>query len=191
MFNVSADLFQPLTAAVPLIRSAVLVLLLVMAAVIDVRTLRIPNRLTLSGAALGLALAAAGGWDAFLQGLGGLGAGFALLLPLYLLRVMGAGDVKLMAMAGSFLGFPDVLGATIFVFITGGAAALLFVMARKQLARALRNVSDVVVGLGLSVAAGLPLAGMAPSASVGKLPYGVSISLGTILYLAARQLGYL
>ena len=46
-------------------------------------------------------------------------------------------------------------------------------------------------GVAFSALAGQPPAAMAPGASIGKLPYGVSISAGTIVYLAARQFGFL
>ena len=46
--------------------------------------------------------------------------GLALLLPLWLLRVMGAGDVKLMAAVGAVVGVPGVLYAVLWSFIFGG-----------------------------------------------------------------------
>ena len=107
-------------------RLALLVVLLMLAAFIDVRTFRIPNWLTYCGAAIGLALGAAIQWrllgpvwafDGFLWSLGGLAAGLALMQPMYALRVMGAGDVKLMAMAGAFLGLGQVVPAVLCVFV--------------------------------------------------------------------------
>ena len=75
------------------------------AAVIDVRTHRIPNILTFGSAA------AAFGYHAWTAGASGLGAsaggwaiGVALFLPLFLLRGMGGGDVKLMGAVGAWLG---------------------------------------------------------------------------------------
>ena len=81
----------------------------------DLRTRRIPNRLVLWGTVGGVVLnsmlpAGAGlfqqpfGGLGLLQSLAGAAAGLALLLPMYLLRALGAGDVKLMAMCGAFLG---------------------------------------------------------------------------------------
>src|SRR5512146_2921662 len=80
----------------------------------DVRHHRIPNSLVFSGAALGILLNvlmpegagfAAGyipGGGGLLYAVGGFAIGMAALLPMYLLRAMGAGDVKLMAMVGAF-----------------------------------------------------------------------------------------
>jgi len=176
------------------IQLAVLAILLVAAAVIDLRTFRIPNWLTGSGVLLGLAFNAIGharALDGLLSALGGMGIGLTILLPFYLLRVMGAGDVKLMAMVGAFLGLSQIVPAVLFSFIAGGVAAVVFVVAKRRIARFGSNLRHIVQGAALSAIAGLPLAGLAPGASVGHLPYGVSISAGTILYLASLQLGYL
>ena len=100
------------------VHMVVLVLLLIVAAAIDVRTMRIPNWLTVTGAVMGLGLSAAIPWqelgprwalDGFLWALGGMAAGLVLLLPLYALHVMGAGDVKLMGMVGAFVGMQQIV----------------------------------------------------------------------------------
>ena len=75
-----------------------------MACATDLRTSRIPNLLTFSAAAAGLAWHAFGGWAPLASALGGLALGLLLFLPIYLLRGMGAGDVKLLAALGAWLG---------------------------------------------------------------------------------------
>lgn len=170
-----------------------LLVLLALAAVLDWCTLRIPNWLTLSGAAYGLAHAALASAPAA----GGLGnaalgwlTGLALLLPLYALRAMGAGDVKLMAMAGSFLGPWATFKSTLFVCIVGGAAALLFVArarASRQVAANLQAMLYAAATPGLGAMTGL--AAQAAHGSVGRLPFGVSIAIGLTLFLVCRQLG--
>lgn len=195
MNNATADWLYHLGAsALDDARIALLALLLITAAVIDFRTFRIPNWLTAGGLLIGLALNTAGSiraLDGLLWALGGAAVGLAILLPLYLLRVMGAGDVKLMAMVGAFLGLSQIMPALLFVFVTGGIAAIVFALANKKLARLAANLRNIVQGVAFSVLAGQPPAAMAPGASIGKLPYGVSISAGTIVYLATRQFGFL
>ncbi len=180
------------------VRSATLVLLLVAAAVIDVRTMRIPNWLTVCGALIGLALNAALQWqllgphwavDGLLWALGGMAAGLALLLPLYLLRVMGAGDVKLMAMVGAFVGLQQIVPAVLCVFIAGGVFALATAVWRRSLRRLTTNVADVVQSMAVAAFAGIrPSGGLAPGQSIGRLPYGLSICAGTLAWLIAAQL---
>src|SRR5687768_11743315 len=70
----------------------------------DIRTRRIPNKLVLVGLATSFVAQGLRGLDGTQAWFLGTLAGFGLLLPLYVIRAMGAGDVKLMAMVGSFLG---------------------------------------------------------------------------------------
>jgi prepilin peptidase CpaA len=174
-------------------RSAVLIALLVAAAVIDYRSYRIPNWLTFGGAIFGLgynAAVPAAVQPGILWALGGLGLGLVILLPLYALRVMGAGDVKLMAMVGAFLGLSGILTAVLFTFIAGGVAALGFVLWHRAFRRMAGNVRDLVQWMAFAAVAGLRPTAATPAISVGKLPYGISICAGTIASLAATQLGF-
>lgn len=182
-----------LFAATP--RLGMLCVLLVLAAVLDCRTFKIPNWLTGGGLLLGLAGSALfpvqmGIW---LSGsLAGAGVGLLLMLPLYALKSTGAGDVKLMAMAGAFLGLPDIWYTALATFITGGVAALAFALYKGALGRMLRQLLHVTQMATFSAVAGIrPTAGTAPYQSAGKIPYGISIAIGTITYILIKQLGYL
>ena len=174
-------------------RTGALIALLLVAAVIDWRTLRIPNCLTAGGMAYGLLYhathahqAGAGAATALL----GLATGLALLLPLYLLRVLGAGDVKLMVAIGAFLGAPAVPLAAVFVLATGGLAALLFALSRRAVRTFLHNLRFVTWSL-LTPSSGAWRPGAAAAMpSIGKLPYGISICAGGIAFLVARQFGF-
>ena len=87
---------------------------------------RLPNYLTLSGAAVFLVLRWAwGGTGAFVDGLiGGVIGGAFLLLP-FLMRGAGAGDVKMFfavgCLAGKFAVFPIMIMATLFGLLLGAA----------------------------------------------------------------------
>jgi len=99
----------------------VLLLMLAVASWTDVRHHRILNVITLGGAAVGVCLQTwMGGIDGLLAGFGGWTVGLVGLLPLYLLHGMGAGDVKLMAAVGSFLGPANALVAVVLSLIVGG-----------------------------------------------------------------------
>ena len=175
-------------------RTDALVTLLIIAGIIDYRTYRIPNWLTLSGALFGLVYSALDSniHHGFLWSLGGLGLGLLAMLPAYALRVMGAGDVKLMAMVGAFLGYTGIPLAILCTFIAGGIAALGFASCRGVLGRMLVNVKDIASTAAFSVFGGMqPDLAMRRGASIGRLPYGVSIAIGTIAYVLASQLGYL
>ncbi|SEB25206.1 prepilin peptidase CpaA [Variovorax sp. YR216] len=174
-------------------RIVVLFALLAIASVSDYRSYRIPNWLTVGGAAFALVYitaAAVSPLTAFSVALGGLLLGFAIMLPLYALRVMGAGDVKLMAMVGAFLGVYETFQAILFAFIVGGIAAIGFALHKRKLLRLLQNAKDVVYEM-----SALGMSGVRPEAhldahqSVGKLPFGICISIGTAGYVLGQQFG--
>lgn len=104
----------------------------------DIRQRRIPNTLVLVMLMTGLLLnlvptdsvahgglfteqpGALGGW----LSLAGAFTALLLLLPFWLLRVMGAGDVKLFAGVGAFAGPADSVNMALCVLLAGGGLAL-------------------------------------------------------------------
>lgn len=176
-------------------RSMILFTLLLVAAVIDYRSYRIPNWLTFSGAAIGLLYSAFNPGvtnHGLLWSLAGLGIGFIVMLPMYALKIMGAGDVKLMAMVGSLLGYTGILPAVLCTFLAGGATALVCALFRRVLGQMLLNIKEIANAAAFSIFGGIPPnLQVQANLSVGKLPYGVSIALGTLAYVLANQLGYL
>jgi prepilin peptidase CpaA len=171
-----------------------LFVLLVMAAVSDVRFYRIPNWLTFGGMVFALiygTIAARTPMSGALHALGGWGTGLAIMLPFYALGIMGAGDVKLMAMVGAFLGPYQTLQAVLFTCIAGGVTAILFAIHLRRLGRMLANVKATAQGIAVSGIAGVrPSGTIEAGQSIGKLPYGICICAGTVAQVLAHQLGY-
>ncbi len=164
----------------------VLVLLVAIAAVYDIRFRRIPNWLVLTGLVLGVALNTfLFKWSGVRASLLGIGLAFLIYFPLYLLRGMGAGDVKLMAAIGAIVGPANWFGIFIVSALLGGIAAAILLMARGRLLNSLWNIGFLLQRL-LSLKA--PYAreelDIASPKSV-KLPHGVAIAGGSILFLAA------
>ena len=176
-------------------RTGIVILLLIVAAVSDCRTRRIPNWLVLSGALYGViynTVLPPTPHDNILFPLAGLALGLLLFLPLYLVRAMGAGDVKLLAMVGAFLGPGDTFYAALATMIVGGVLAILFVLARGTALRMFHNLVSLFQLGFLSVAGGSkPDLQIEADMSAGKLPYGVPIAIGTIGYLVLNQLSFL
>ena len=173
---------------------AVLAGLLAWAVACDVRSRRIPNRLVLAGMLAGLALQATvtPGAGLFSEPFGALGIlkagagmllGLVLLLPMYALGAMGAGDVKLMAMLGAFLGPLDILGAGLSSVLAGGVLALLVALFQGSLRKVSANVKVMVLGSVLRGMSGGSARIDAPLAATGQLPYAVAIAAGTVSYL--------
>jgi prepilin peptidase CpaA len=182
-----------------LLALTVLMALLLLAMREDVRSHRIPNKLVLVGVVLGLGLngllpgglgfnSEVPGGIGWLSALKGLALGIAVLLPIYLLRAMGAGDVKLMGMVGAFLGAGDLIGAVIATFIAGGVMALVVALWSRQLMNMLQNIKLMLFGGLLKMNAGqLPTMNDLP-VSVAKLPYAVAITVGTLGYLMWQRM---
>lgn len=171
-----------------LVREGALAVLLLGAMVIDIRSMRIPNRLTFGGAGLALLLAL---WPdshpGILDALAGLALGLIALLPLRIAGVLGAGDVKLMAMVGAFVGVPEIFGALVFSMIAGGVAAIGFALFRRKSLQMLRNVQETLTTSMVTIAAGhAPLLASMPS--IGKLPYAIGICAGCIAWIVYRHL---
>lgn len=154
----------------------------------DISSRRIPNLLILAGALAAIALhlglpAGAGlfsdpaGARGFLFCAAGFGAGMALLLPFYALGTMGAGDVKLMAVVGAFLGPAGAAGATLLTMLVGGVLAVVMTFWSGQLIEVYCNLQQMLRG-----AASLKV--RAPARPTGKLAYAVAIAGGTALQLA-------
>lgn len=178
---------------------AVLISLLLAAAWFDVRQQRIPNALVVPGALMAVLLhvatPAGDGFLAYFPGglgvwgaLSGLVFGLLALLPLYALRGMGAGDVKLLAMVGAFLGPRDFAGALIATLLAGGVLAAALALQRRALGRVLQNLKLVLWNgmLKLSGAgAALPEFGVTTTVA---LPFGVAIATGSMAYVIFRAL---
>jgi len=174
-------------------RYAALIAILVAAAWIDVKSHRIPNSLVFVGIVFAVLYNGLNppylrdnGW---VLALSGLGIGFIAFLPFHMLKAMGAGDVKLMAMVGAFLGPWPTFEATLATGIAGGVLAIGFIFWTGRVRQAFHNVSLVMSSNLLTAPAGQLDFSLSPNSSAGKLPYGVAIATGTIAFLILRQLG--
>jgi len=181
--------------------AALYLLLLALAVRSDVQTRRIPNQVVLAGLLAGAALqallpAGAGLFsDAFGSlGLGtalaGAGIGLLLLLPMYVLGVMGAGDVKLLAMAGIFLGPQEIIRAALAAMLAGGVLAIGAALWQGTLRQVLANLRVMTWNSCLRAFAGSEARLIAPPAPTGKLPYAIAIAAGAVLNLLMIRLHF-
>ncbi|MFX1684398.1 prepilin peptidase [Paraburkholderia sp. A2RI-6] len=158
----------------------------------DLRTRRIPNLLVLSALVLALAVQwrLYGASDGSRRWALGMLTGGGVFFPLYMLRGMGAGDVKLMAAVGAFVEPGIALQIALLTCVIGGVWALTAIVMRRTVKSAGLNIIALMlshVGPSKSAASVDKSAG---STSVGSLPYGVAIALGTVgvMMLNASQI---
>lgn len=160
-------------------------LLAMVAAWTDLRYRRIPNWLTVSGAAAGIALnLAIGRWNGLKISLLGLILGLALLLPFVMLRSLGAGDWKLAGALGAFTGpslLVDLLLTSVFV---AGVMALALVIQKGRLRQTLRNIWHILVSLVTFRLPGTQVSLDNPDSL--KVPYGVALALTVVFYGVAH-----
>lgn len=124
-----APLFARSTIAV--VGFAIFATLLLCACVSDVQRRRIPNSVAALLAVTGVAYSVAASSSprsALLVSLGGLLLGFILWLPLYAIRWLGAGDVKLFAAAGAWLGPARTLEGALIGALAGGVLAVVWML---------------------------------------------------------------
>lgn len=170
--------------------------LLGLAVVYDVAQRRIPNWLVLTGLLVGAGFSvieaqAETGYSFTGNGIGlvksllGALTGLTIMLPLYFLRAMGGGDVKLMAAVGAFLGTMQVVGAALLTFIAGGVLSLIVALWSGSLSQVLGNLRLMGMLAMSGRSAGLSLKDVQ---TTGRLPYAVAITVGTGLqiWLAGR-----
>ena len=173
---------------------------MVVAAFIDGWKLKVPNWLTFPLIFSGWGLGLLHNFDLLADtGEGGIGAalagtmlGFALLLPVYAIGGMGAGDVKMQmgfgSWVGAFFGLSNGMSIIFWAFciavILGGFIALGMIMLRGQYRQNLANTREIVGDL-----IGAPGIGVVADKAAQRkprlhlLPYGIPLCLGFVGYL--------
>ena len=169
---------------------------LVLAAVIDGRKLRVPNWLTFPFIVGGLAYhaGAEGAWG-FLASLSGAALGLVFLLVLHSVGGMGAGDVKLLAGVGAWMGPWATTCAFVATGLAGGVIALIMMIRSGNLAGHLAMTQAIAHEI-LSIRSLERLSEVAKLASERKpkmllLPYGIPIAVGSIGYFAIGYFGWM
>ena len=159
-------------------------LILIEAALIDGRSLRVPNWLTYHFLLGGWIYAGwTGGSHLLLWSMTGSILGLITLLPLYAIGGMGAGDVKLMAGVGAWIGPTLTLWAFISSAVVGGLMGLVMMLYSGEFSRHLvmmQVIGKEVVALRDPVALSEVAAKRKPTMLL--LPYGIPIAVGTITY---------
>ncbi len=153
------------------------------AAYSDIKTRRIPNALSAALLAGGLALHATAGWQSEAISIGLTLAVFAVGTFLFSLKLIGGGDVKLLAAASAALGWPDTAAFLLYTIIAGGVLGVAITIARGRLRPMLSNLKTMALPA---------LFGLRPAAvpsAVGSMPYGVAIFAGAAALTVGTTLG--
>lgn len=171
--------------------NAFLGVLLLGAVISDSISHRLPNYYLLLGLLLGAVLQIwTDGWGGLLSAAGGLAVGFLAFLPLYALGGMAAGDVKLMAVVGSFIGGAAALWAAACSLIAGTVLGILYLLFKGHLGKFFARYWAMA-----SLRSYIPVESDADPAR-HRFPYALAIAAGTVVSLFfespfSRALAYL
>jgi prepilin peptidase CpaA len=171
---------------------AILVPGILLASWIDYAQRRVPNWLNAALILVGfIAQAVYFGMQGVSTGFLGMATGFGLLIIPWLMNGMGAGDVKLMAAIGVWIGPWLTLCSFALGAILGGVAAVAMILSTGRLKMACANF-----GMILSKCSNMQTMfsefGSAKSFGTTSqlLPYGVPLTGGTMIILAGKVFGW-
>ena len=168
--------------SVAVVNMVLLVPLAIIIAYYDVRYRRIPNSFVLAALVGGIAVNTIFGGLAGLYGsLGGCALAFIMMFMLHVFGAMGAGDVKLFAAIGAVTGAHLVLPTFLVVVLTGGLLAVISIVRAGVVRATMHRVLQIFVGM----LPGWEMPRFAiPADRRLTLPYGVAITLGSIISTA-------
>ena len=143
------------------------------AVVQDLRDWRIPNWLIAVGLMQGMIISAwmRGVSQGLLVSISGCVIPVLVLYVLFLMRALGAGDIKLFAVAGTFVG-TDVVRVMIYSFLAGGVISLFFLL--KEFLLSITNRK------------GLPEEKFERSVMKARVHFSVAIMCGVMCYAVIR-----
>jgi len=154
-----------------------LIILLGICLFTDLKSRKIYNKVLLPVLFLTLVIQIiSNGWSGLSSSLLGLFVGFLILLIPYMMKGMGAGDVKLMAVIGAIQGPLFIVTTAVYMAVIGGVVALLLILFRliktKQWFSLFHRNSLMTYGMKLAV--------VRSHSSNQTLPYGVAIVGGAL-----------
>lgn len=152
----------------------------------DLRTRRIPNMLTFGAAGVAFVFAAvSGGWQGLGTSVAGWVVGCATFLPFFLLGGLGAGDVKLLAALGAWLGPTAAFWTAVYGGLAGGPLAIGVALSKRYLTESLTNFWCLLM---FWRTAGIrPMPSLTLQSAAGpRLPYALPIFAGAVLTLWLR-----
>lgn len=165
---------------------------LIVAAWIDGKQLRVPNWITFPMVGTGFVYnLAANGWDGLWIAFAGMCVGLLTLLPLYAVGGMGAGDVKLMAGMGAWLGWQVTLWAFVYTVVVGAVMAIVMVLSRKAWSKHY-NQFLMIFSEWMTIKDPKKLSEIAAERkpTMYLLPYGIPICIGSIAYFIREGMLY-
>lgn len=154
----------------------------------DLRSRRVPNWLVFPFLIAGFAVSTwLNGWSGLTHSAEGMALGFGIFGIFFWFGGMGAGDVKLAAAIGAWIGPEQTMLALLFTALVGGAMALGWALAGGFVTELFQETGNLILGRkqqGLKD--GSPAEPEPKSALRRKMPYAPAIAIGTLISFFAR-----
>lgn len=165
---------------------------ILLASWIDYAQRRVPNWLNLALILLGFSVQAYFfGWSGVGAGALGMLIGFGLLIVPWMMHGMGAGDVKLMAAIGVWLGPLLTLYSFALGVVFGGLTAIVMIVSTGRLRMACANLGVILVKCSSRDTVFSEFGSVKSFGTTSQLlPYGVPLTAGTLVILAAKMFGW-
>lgn len=156
-----------------------LIAMLGIAVATDLRERRIPNAVTVTGASAAILLAVFGVGIGLTSSLLGLVVALGVTIPFFALGALGAGDAKLLAAVGAFMGVGGLLPVLLYSGIAGGIIGLVASTRRGVILPVLLQTRGVLLYTLTFGRRGSRTTIEDPDAQT--IPYGVAIAAGTVM----------
>ncbi len=152
-------------------------------AVADLRFRRIPNSLNVGAFVAGVTLSCFfAGLEGLTYSMAGFLAGLTILFVPFSAGLIGGGDVKFAAAAGTFLGWRLLLAGLAGGIILGGVVGVATLLTQGRLSKAMNSLKSDLY----SMASGIRPVTLKETANVKTIPYGVMLAIGMAGALAAE-----
>lgn len=161
--------------------NVIITIQILLAVMYDLYCYKVKNIITYTFACLGIAYNLfTGDSSLILSSFMGILVPIALLMPLYLLRVLGAGDIKLFCSIGALLGADDIIAIIVNSFLSGGVIAVFLMLIRQNLRDRGKHLMQYIRNCMLTM-------DFAPyddflEKNGSKMHFTIAIAAGTILF---------
>jgi prepilin peptidase CpaA len=162
------------------------VAVVLVATITDLRSRRIPNWLVLPFLVIGFSVSGwLHGWHGLLQSLSGAGLGLLLYGVFFMMGGMGAGDVKLAAAIGAWIGPSQLLLALVITAMAGGVMVVVWAAFGGFMKELFTGASNLTFG-GKSSGGALDPEMTISNSKRRKMAYAPAIAIGTLISFFAH-----
>lgn len=171
------------------IKTVLIMTLVVMAVINDLHSYKVRNKITLTFAIIGIVYNISFyGLQNFYSTVLGLTVPFLILFPLYAVKIIGAGDIKLFCSIGTFLGLKLILMDIAYSFFAGAVIASVIMLTRKNAFSRFKYFFTYIKCCLLCMKV-MPYADLTAQQDGTKMHFTIPIALGTI-YIALNNLHF-